>query len=288
MKLQRWIQRSIPAAVALIAGAASVMLAQWGQSRGESQGQELFEWTGRVDREVQVVMRGRNVWTNRIGQTEPGRAQIRELGTLPRQDGQLTIEVMNGRGSVDVIQQPTAQNGYTSIVRIVDPRSGSDTYRLVAYWQSYSNGEYIGKNRGRGRGNGRNGDRDDVYRSRDRDNDRDDGRNDNGRYGWPRGQSNQIMLHWSGNVDGEIELRIQNGRLDYRTLNGSQPTSIRADRENLNAPRSNATVGVVQNQGRGTVTLVQQPASWNGYTTVVRVRDPQGGYGFYDFDLLWQ
>ncbi len=289
MKLQRWIQRSIPAAAVLVAGAAPMTFAQWGQTQGRVQraGEELFEWDGRVDREVQVVMRGRNVWTNRIGQTEPGRARIRELGTLPRQDGEITIQVLSGRGSVDVIQQPTAQNGYTSIVRIVDPRSGSDAYRLAAYWQSYSNGEYVGKNRGRGRGNGRNNDdRDDVYRDRERD--RDNGGYDNGQYGWPRRQSNQTMLHWSGNVDGEIEVRIQNGQIDYRTLNGAQPTSIRADRANLNAPRTDATVGVVQNQGRGTVTMVQQPASWNGYTTVVRIRDPQGGYGFYDFDLFWQ
>src|SRR2546430_9919788 len=31
--------------------------------------------------------------------------------------------------------------------------------------------------------------------------------------------------------------------------------------------------------GRGSVSITQQPSQWNGYTTVVRVRDPQGGYG---------
>jgi hypothetical protein len=277
MTLQCWIRRSMPAAAVLLAGAAPVVLAQ---------GQELFEWRGRVDREVQVVMRGRNVWTNRIGQTEPGRARIREVSALPRQNGEIAVQVLEGRGSVDVIQQPSAQNGYTTIVRIVDPRSGSDSYRLAAYWQSYSNGEYVGKNRGRGRGRGQdrdNDDRGDIYRDRDRDGD--NGGYDNGQYGR---RGNQYMLHWSGNVDGELEVRIQNGRIDYRTLNGAEPTSIRADRANLNAPRTNATVAIVQNQGRGTVTVIQQPASWNGYTTVIRVRDPQGGYGFYDFDLMWQ
>jgi hypothetical protein len=275
MKLQRWIQRSMPMAVVLLSGATPVVLAQGG-------GQELFEWRGRVDREVQVVMRGRNVRTDRIGQTEPGRARIREIGSLPRQDGEINVRVLDGRGRVDVIQQPRAQNGYTAIVRIVDPRSGSDSYRLTAYWQSYSNGEYVGKNRGRGRGRDRDRDNGgDIYRDRDRD----DGGYDNGRYDRRSGQS---MLHWSGNVDGELEVRIQNGRIDYRTLSGAEPTSIRADRANLNVPRTNASVAVVQNQGRGTVSVTQQPSSWNGYTTVIRVRDPQGGYGFYDFDLMWQ
>lgn len=282
MKLQRWIQRSMPMAAVLLGGAAPLVLAQgWGR-----EGRELFEWSGRVDREIQIVMRGRNVSTNRIGQTEPGRARIRELGSLPREDGDINIEVVDGRGRVDVIQQPRAQNGYTAIVRIVDPRSGSDSYRLTAYWQNYSNGEYVGKNRGRGRGTDRDNDnRGDIYRDRDRDRDRNNGEYDNGQYGR---RGNQYMLHWSGNVDGELEVRIQDGRIDYRTLSGAEPTSIRADRANLNAPRTNASVGIVQNQGRGTATVTQQPASWNGYTTVIRVRDPQGGYGFYDFDLMWQ
>jgi hypothetical protein len=53
-------------------------------------------------------------------------------------------------------------------------------------------------------------------------------------------------------------------------------------------PRTNATLTVAQNQGRGSVSVIQQPAQWNGYTTVIRIKDPQGGYGFYDFNLIWQ
>ena len=45
---------------------------------------------------------------------------------------------------------------------------------------------------------------------------------------------------------------------------------------------------VTNAQGRGHVTVVQQPSAYNGYTTIVRVRDPQGGYGYYDFDLTWR
>jgi hypothetical protein len=284
MSRQRWIQRSVPfAAVALVA-AAPMMLAQ-------GQGQELFEWNGRVDREVQITMRGNNLWTTPIGQTEPGRARSRAMSVLPRQDGQVTVQLLNGRGNVDVIQQPNAQNGYTTTIRIQDPRGGADNYRLVAYYQAYSNGEYIGADRGRGRGRDRDRDRDDVYDNRGR---RDNGGYNNGRNG-QNGQNgqygqygNQTALHWSGNVDDELEIRIQNGQMDYRTVHGAQPTSIRADRGSLNMPRTNATLTVVQNQGRGSVSVIQQPAAWNGYTTVIRVKDPQGGYGFYDFNLIWQ
>ncbi|HTJ22649.1 MAG TPA: hypothetical protein VL383_09660 [Gemmatimonadaceae bacterium] len=286
MRLERWVARSIPLAAAVLTAGASMALAQWGggQGRQQTNGQELFQWNGRVDREVQIVMRGGNVWTNDIGRTEPGRARSRALSVLPREQGEVSVQVLDGRGDVDVIQQPTSRNGFTSIVRIRDSRGGADNYRIVAYWQGYSNGDVWGRDRGVGRGRNQNG-RDGVYRGgNDDDDDRGRQRGGNGQYG-TYGRS---ALHWTGNVDGELEIRIQNGRVDYRTLSGKEPVNVRADRGNLDPGRSDVRLSVAQNQGRGSVTLVQQPSSWNGYTTVIRVSDPQGGYGYYDFDVFGQ
>ena len=146
MSLQRWMKRSAPLAAAMAVGAASAAFAQAplliGQPRVMAQqGAELFEWSGSVDREVQVVMRGSNVWTNNVGQTERPRARTRSYNRLPSENGQVAVELLNGRGRVDVIQQPSRQNDYTPIVRIRDDRSGSDNYRLAAYWQGYANGD---------------------------------------------------------------------------------------------------------------------------------------------------
>ncbi|HVE33242.1 MAG TPA: hypothetical protein VNC18_06790 [Gemmatimonadaceae bacterium] len=281
MKSQMWVVRVVPVASAMMLAAAPVAFAQFGGVGNGRSGNELFEWAGRVDREVQVVMRGGRIWTNDIGRTEPGRERSRVMDNLPRRDGQVSIQVLNGRGDVEVIQQPSAQNNFTTIVRIQDPRSGSDNYRLTAYWQAYSNGDVYGRNRGR--------DRDDIYRGRDRGNGNAQGNYpSNGNY-YPGGvNGNNSMMHWSGNVDDDLEIRIQNGRLFYRVLSGKDPSSIRADQANLNIPSGARGVSVVQNQGRGTVVVTQQPSSWNGYTTVIRIRDPQGGYGFYDFSLMWQ
>ena len=286
MKSQMWVVRVVPVASALLLAAAPVAFAQYGQY-GSGSGSELFEWSGRVDREVQVVMRGNQVWTNQIGQTE-GRGRSRVMDNLPRRDGQVMVQVLNGRGDVQVIQQPSAQNNFTTIVRIEDPRSGSDNYRLAAYWQAYSNGDVYGRGNGRARGRDRDDrDRDDIYRGRNGNNGN-NGVNPNGNY-YPGGvYGNNSMLHWSGNVDDDLEIRIQNGRLAYRVLSGKDPSSIRADQANMNIPNGARGVSVVQNQGRGTVVVTQQPSSWNGYTTVIRIRDPQGGYGFYDFSLMWQ
>jgi len=281
MSSQRWIQRAIPLAAAALVGAAPTVFAQWGQQRNRNQGQELFEWSGRVDREVQIIMRGNQISTRNVGDSETGRARSRVMMQMPRQDGQVVADVENGRGNVEVIQQPNAQNGYTTVIRIVDPAAGDGNYRVAAYWQNYSNGDYVGNNgvgraRGRNRdinnGNGGNG----GYDNRDR---------NNGDYGR---NSNQGILHWSGNVDGELEIRIQNGRITYRNLTGAQPTSVRASGGNMSMPRNGGEVAIAQGQGRGSVAVIQQPTSYNGNTTVIRVRDPQGGYGYYDFDLVWR
>src|SRR5262249_4665906 len=129
MTKHMWILRSIPLAAAALVGLAPVVTAQ---------GQQLFEWDGRVDREVQIVTRGNQLSTRNIGAPEPGRARSRMFADLPRMDGQVRVQVLNGRGNVDVIQQPNSGNGFTTIVRIQDPRSGSDDYRVVGYWQGYS------------------------------------------------------------------------------------------------------------------------------------------------------
>jgi hypothetical protein len=257
--------------------------AQWGVAR--QSGQELFEWTGRVDREVQIVMRGNQVSTRNVGNGETGRARSRVMMDLPRRDGQVGAQLLSGRGNVDVIQQPSSQNGYTTIIRVTDAGGGSDNYRVAAFWQNYANGDVYGRDRN---DRNRDRDRDDIYdRNNDRNNDRNGYPNRNRGNGGYNNNGYQVM-HWSGNVDGELEIRVQNGRIDYRTISGQQPVNVRADGGNLDLGRSAARVAVTQNQGRGSVSVVQQPSAWNGYTTVIRIRDPQGGYGYYDFDLFVQ
>ena len=277
MSRQRFIQRTIPLAAAALVGAAPAVFAQWGGQQ-RVQGQELFEWAGRVDREVQVIMRGNQLSTRNVGENESGRARSRVVMGIPRRgDGEVVAQLVNGRGRVDVIQQPNAQNGFTTILRVIDPSAGDDVYRIAAYWLNNSNGDYVGNpGRGRARGRDRDRDRDDDWVRGNRDDVYDN-----------RSRNGQGMLQWSGNVDGELEIRIQNGRVDYRNLSGGQPTSIRVNRGNASVQRD-GQVSIAQAQGRGSVTIIQQPSSWNSYTTVVRIRDPQGGYGYYNFDLMWR
>ena len=274
MTMYRSTLRMFSFAIPLLAAGAPALMAQ---------NRTLFTWTGRVDREVQITMRGRDVWTNGADRDDT-RGRVSVETALPRTDGYIRVQALDGRGDVSVVQQPNASNGYTAIVRVRDRSSGSDRYRLAAYWESrYSDnrGGYGGNG-----GYGRRGDDDNGGYGRGSDNvpsridprDRSNGgwNNGNGGYG------NGTALRWSGNVDGEIEIRLQGRRMDEHVLSGGR---IRDERSSVgNMPNRDAQLVISQRSGRGSVYVAQQPSAYNGYTAVIRVRDPQGGYGYYDFE----
>ncbi len=113
--------------------------------RAASSQHELFAWTGRVDREIRIQAGRNDAAIIKMGSNERNNGgRIRGVNRLPRQDGNVTIQVLEGRGHVDVIQQPNARNGFTAVIRLRDPDSGSSRYRIAAYFtpSGYNNGGY--------------------------------------------------------------------------------------------------------------------------------------------------
>ena len=123
----------------------------------------LFTWTGRVDREVLIVVRGREVRTRGFDADLPNRARVN--AALPRTRGTVLARLTDGRGDVDVIEQPSPRNGYQAVLRVRDPRGGADSYRITVYWDDRYGFDDRGADRRNGRGNGggwgRGGRRDD-------------------------------------------------------------------------------------------------------------------------------
>lgn len=231
------ITKSTLLSLALAAGATSALSAQ----------EPLFEWRGRVDREVRIVMRGSDVWTQDVSGRQTRRAQARVTRALPNQAGQVRLQLLDGRGDVSVIQQPNRGNNYTTIARIYDRSGGADRYRLAAYWVP-TRGGWAGGDIEPGFGSG--------------------------------------MLRWAGAVDDQVEIRIQGRNVSTRTLSGNGARDVRASLTRA-LPRRDVTVSVRERSGRGTVSVVQQPSDWNGYVAVIRIRDRQGGFGYYDLDVSW-
>lgn len=244
-----------------------------------AQGRPLFDWSGRVDREVRITMHGRDARTQTAGRSPLQRSRLDVATALPQQDGRVTVRVRDGRGDVDVVQQPSARNDYTAIVRIRDRSNGADLYHLTAYWMPDE------------RGNGGWNDRDNYPRRPDRDG---HGGWDDDRGGWGRGHDGRgpgyerSVLRWSGEVDDALEIRIQGNRVTYRTLSGKSVRNVRANLVNGGLPRRDVRVVITDQSGRGSVSVVQQPSSYNGYTAVIRVYDPRPSYGSYSFNLAWR
>jgi hypothetical protein len=169
------------AIAASVLGGASVAHAQWWPSgangRSPNNSQLVFEWQGRVDREVQFDVNGRGVDVRGVNGDNP-RGRLQSRGSLPRGDGRLIVQRLDGRGNVDIVQQPSSSNngryGNNGVVRIRDTEGGADNYRIRVYWQS--NGSTYGSNNGDR--NDRNDRADDRRDRRDRRDDRRDRRDD--------------------------------------------------------------------------------------------------------------
>lgn len=271
--------------------------------------QPLFTWSGTVDREVFIVMRGRNITTEGRDAGFPNR--VRFGGDVPRGVGVMRVLVDQGRGDVDVLEQPTPRNGYQAVIRIRDPRGGADRYRLTAVWTGDTRDRDVRDRDKRGRED------DDRYRDRrdqdfpgnghaygrqgrdgdDRNGNRggyDDRGNNGSNYGSNYGGSNignnyadHGSLQWNGRVDDVVEIRIQGRRVDYVTRSGAQLRDAQSEMTGAGLPRRAVEVVLDRREGRGDVAVAQQPDARNDFTAVIRVVDPRGGASMYGLVARW-
>ena len=102
---------------------------------GYNSRREVYEWNGVVDKEIQIQLRGNRAYVQAMGAGEDRNSRGHVISGLPQQTGNLVVQRLEGRGDVDVIEQPNPRNGYTATLRIRDPRGGAAAYRIVAYWE---------------------------------------------------------------------------------------------------------------------------------------------------------
>ena len=264
--------------VALLAAPAVGAQGRWGDSdQRDSHGaretrgsrddeRRLFVWRGKVDDGMRIYVRGDNVQSRSTnGAIVRNRGRVFEDNALPRREGVVRVQLLEGRGRVFVVQQPNRSNDYTAILQVRDVQRGADQYRIAAFFDPDDS---------------RWGDRGGVW-----------GRDSNGGV-W--GDSNgdvgygDRVLHWSGNVDGDLRISLWRGQVNYDVVSGERPQNVRSNIGGRQMTQRTGQLTVSLRQGRGIVTVVEQPSSYNNYTAVVRVLDSQSGYGFYDFDLVWR
>jgi hypothetical protein len=122
-----------------LAVSATTAQAQYGHNQQQNKNNsraQVLEWRGQVDREVRIQIDNRRASVLEYGSNERARRKVDMMSGIPNRPGRLYVNVLDGRGDVDVIQQPSQSNGYTATIRIRDPKGGADRYRIAVYWES--------------------------------------------------------------------------------------------------------------------------------------------------------
>jgi len=53
---------------------------------------------------------------------------------LPRRSADVQLEKKNGRGDIEIVQQPSRNNDFTVVVQIRDEKGGSSEYEFELIW----------------------------------------------------------------------------------------------------------------------------------------------------------
>jgi flagellar hook assembly protein FlgD len=226
-------------------------------------GPGTMTWRGRVDDYVELNIQGNRVRSREREGSQTLNEQVSFSNPLPRADVTVSVRKRDGRGQVSVVQQPNQSNNYTAIVKIDDNQGGADNYEIEMDW----NGTYDSRNYG-------------VY---------DRSRNEGiyGRSGNDQSYSGPGTMTWRGRVDDYVELNIQGNRVRSREREGSQTLNEQVSFSNP-LPRANVTVSVRKRNGRGRVSVVQQPNQSNNYTAIVKIDDDKSGADDYEIEMEWR
>ena len=88
-----------------------------------------------VDIGVEIEIRGGGHTVTDMGGQGVREVRAEFESSLPESDVPVSLRKLDGRGDVELIQVPDADNGYTAIVRIEDDKGGSDNYEFELRWR---------------------------------------------------------------------------------------------------------------------------------------------------------
>jgi hypothetical protein len=220
-------------------------------------------WSGDVDNEVFISFRGRQAFTTAVRGRDVSNKQADFTAPLPRQNVTVKLLDARGRGQIEVMEQPTSDNGYSAKVRIVDQESGPSPYSFTLAW----NGGPDDPNSGSGLLTP-GASSAPVY--------------DDRQYG--AGST----IRWTGEVDGKIRVNVRGSQVWAQRLSGGP---IQDERVSLGAAfpqRGINDIEVRKVSGRGGVEIVQRPSSSNNYTLVFEIDDRDAGPDAYDVEITWR
>ncbi len=92
-------------------------------------------WSGRVDGRVRVVVQGSTATAESVAGAPVENENARFERALPARPGpNATVRRLRGRGSVEILEYPSARNGYRLVFEIHDERGGAGDYEIEVGW----------------------------------------------------------------------------------------------------------------------------------------------------------
>ncbi len=92
---------------------------------------------------------------------------------------------------------------------------------------------------------------------------------------------------WTGMVDKDVVLSIKGDRISSTAISGTRYPEGTYSFSSVLPKEKRIRVGVKIKRGRGKVHVMQQPNEENEYTTIVQVRDDEGGAKQYVLEVFW-
>ncbi|GMR23094.1 MAG: hypothetical protein BMS9Abin37_1494 [Acidobacteriota bacterium] len=220
--------------------------------------EERFQWKGRVDGADDILIRRRFVRIDHLGAKPIQFQDYRFSASLPARAVEVELHLLEGRGTVRLMEQPSRRNDYTVVVRIEDGRGGASDYEFEIVWD---------EDDGWGNDWGRDGSHNVRWND---DPDGDDG-----------------VFRWKGRVDVGAEIEIRGGGYTVTNLGGQ---GVREDRVEFESslPERDVPVSLRKFDGRGDVELIQAPDAKNGYSAIIRIEDDKRGADNYELELRWR
>lgn len=96
---------------------------------------DKLAWSGRVDQEAIVSCQNKSCSSVSERGAAVADEQFKFSRPLPQRDTEVTLEDVQGRGEIHLVEQPRARNQYTARVAIRDPQSGTGEYSFALVWK---------------------------------------------------------------------------------------------------------------------------------------------------------
>jgi hypothetical protein len=94
-----------------------------------------LSWRGRVDDVIELEIRGDQIYERVVSGQPVYDVSSRFNSVMPRRRVNVQVEKVRGRGHVDIVEQPSSRNNFTTVVRLRDTRGGADDYEIEVYWE---------------------------------------------------------------------------------------------------------------------------------------------------------